>query len=665
MKVSIRWKIIGIVLLIIVLGLGSLATVSFLTIKSKTNERVIAQSEIIVNELSNTITTFLDGYEKSIVKMTSDQEVLNYYLHSTEYNDEADQAFREQLSNYLNIYDSVSSIYFADGNKIIIQPHFDEIFDLDVNSRAWYTEAIANPNEMIWSSPYIDASTGEYVISGSKAVVQGNKVFGVLGVDILLSDLTETISSMDLGYDGYPIILDTEGNAIVHPTAFGENLSSFDYVDTILKNDQEHNPLHTKIDDKDCVIIYQKIPHFDWTVGAIYNNEEINSTATSIQQMVLLFLLLILVVTFVALYFFISRMITPIYSLGSYMEKVADGDLSIHIDIHRKDEIGDLAQHFSKMLHHMKKLIGVVQHSSQKVEDRSHHLSALAEETSAASVDITKAVGEIAIGATKSSENADAVTISSGKLSDKINEMTEQSKALHEITYQANELNTEGHKRMNHLLETFEHYKNDLHHMSLAVSALEQKVVAIHSVMDSISEISSQTNLLALNASIEAARAGEHGKGFAVVAEEVRKLAEQSANATETVKETIQQLQHESLTVVKQLNEMQNTFIEQGTVVESTGDLFQNLSKLTYDMEETFKHVSDEIASIIKYKDRVLATIEEMAATSQSTAAACEEVSASSDEQLRAIHSVAKSSEELNQLSKELLETVSKFKVES
>ena len=57
------------------------------------------------------------------------------------FNDEADQAFREQLKRYLTIYDSASTIYFTDGNKIITEPHFDEIFDLDVNSRSWYTEA--------------------------------------------------------------------------------------------------------------------------------------------------------------------------------------------------------------------------------------------------------------------------------------------------------------------------------------------------------------------------------------------------------------------------------------------------------------------------------------------------------------------------------------------
>jgi methyl-accepting chemotaxis protein len=202
MKVSIRWKIIVVVLLIIMIGLGALSTASSILISSKTEETVIDQSENLVSELTNSISNFIDGYEKSILKITSDQDVKDYYHHSTTYNDEGDQVFRQQLKKYLDIYDSAANIYFTDGNKIITEPHFDEIFDLDVNSRAWYTEARKNPDEVLWSPPYVDAQSGEYAIAGSKAVKEGNEVIGVLGVDILLSSLTEEISKIDLGFEG-------------------------------------------------------------------------------------------------------------------------------------------------------------------------------------------------------------------------------------------------------------------------------------------------------------------------------------------------------------------------------------------------------------------------------------------------------------------------------
>ena len=107
---------------------------------------------------------------------------------------------------------------------------------------------------------------------------------------------------------------------------------------------------------------------------------------------------------------------------------------------------------------------------------------------------------------------------------------------------------------------SFHNWESNLISMSTLFSTLEVRVNAIGSVMETIMEISAQTNLLALNASIEAARAGEHGKGFAVVADEVRKLAEQSAKATEEVKQTITELQSESHTVGEQMEDTIKTF---------------------------------------------------------------------------------------------------------
>src|SRR5690606_28450645 len=124
--------------------------------------------------------------------------------------------------------------------------------------------------------------------------------------------------------------------------------------------------------------------------------------------------------------------------------------------------------------------------------------------------------------------------------------------------------------QMNELKQSFGSWEIEMRSMADVIDTLEEKVKEIGGVMETITDISSQTNLLALNASIEAARAGEHGKGFAVVAEEVRKLAEMSARATEEVKETVLQLQEESRLVTSQMDETIATFRDQESVVQET-----------------------------------------------------------------------------------------------
>ncbi|WP_404427487.1 methyl-accepting chemotaxis protein [Ureibacillus chungkukjangi] len=663
MKLSIKWRVLAIVLIIIVLGLGTLGTVSSLLITSKTEDNVIEQSKVVVNGLSDNISTFLSTYEKSILKLAASSDIQNFHLNSSTYNDEADQLYRFDLAEYLSIYDASSGIYFTDGEYTIIEPHFEGINDLDIKSRPWYTNAIQNPDQFVWSSPYLDSVTGEYAITGSLAVKDGNTVIGVLGVDILLAELTDMLSSTDLGYEGYPVVLDSNGVAIVHPSQMGEDLSTDRFVQAMQVDDKSINNIKSTINNEESVIVYKKVPDLNWTVSAVYQVDNLHGLAKDIQQVIALIAVAIIAVTFIVLYLFITSVLKPINKLGVLMEEVSQGDLSVNIKVKSQDEIGKLAEHFNSMLSNMKNIITVVQDSSNNVEQRSHHLSALAEETSAASIEVSNAVNDIAIGATTSSENADIVTETTGQLGERINDMKVQTASLHDITIETDKLNIMGHEKMNNLLGSFTHSKHELMNMADAINGLEIKVGAIDTVMNTISEISAQTNLLALNASIEAARAGEHGKGFAVVADEVRKLAEQSAKATEQVKTTIQELQSESQQVTNRMTEMQNTFQNQGLVVEDTSSLFTNLSTLIENMESTFKNVISQIEGIVIYKDQVVQTIEEMSLTAQSTAAACEEVSASSDEQLTAIQSVAEASEELNNLSTELAIAISKFKI--
>lgn len=151
--------------------------------------------------------------------------------------------------------------------------------------------------------------------------------------------------------------------------------------------------------------------------------------------------------------------------------------------------------------------------------------------------------------------------------------------------------------------------------------------------------------MLALNASIEAARAGEHGKGFAVVAEEVRKLAEQSAEATEDVKGTILTIQEESKKAVEQMLNTRANFASQLEAVEATKKVFQKLSAYVNEMDASIQPIHQEIQRTAVVKDHVLETMGSVAAASEQSAAASEEISASADEQLCAIRAVTDSSE--------------------
>ncbi|MCK6258650.1 methyl-accepting chemotaxis protein [Fictibacillus sp. KIGAM418] len=651
----------------------SLVTVSLFTYRQTSGEmqtNIEEQATGVTGHLKKTTEMYLTLYGDTIERYSNDSRVISY-LTTLEKNEKKglDQKWPlvdQDYQSFLNLNKNVAVLYVGAATKQFkTSPKIDLPPGFDPTSRPWYQNAVKQPGEILWTDPYVDASSGEYVVTVAKSVIQpgSGKVLGVVGLDLSLAGLSKMINETNVGYKGYPILLDGKGIALVHPSQPKKNLSKTGYVKKMLE--RKGGLAHFTSNSSKFDLFYQTVDKTHWKIGVVYDQKVLMAGAAK-QGKIMLFITLLSVIASLIVTYFLSRSIAkPISEMRNKMGLVAEGNLTIKMQEKGRDEIAQLTMHFNKMVGDIRGLISSVETSIFQVTDSASNLSAIAEETIATSDEVATAVTEIAAGAMKQAEDAEETNNRTLELAHHIQQLNSETDKMLGLSDRAFEANETGISKITLLDEKSEETSNVLESIGFVILGLSEKVQEIEEVVQTITDISNQTNLLALNASIEAARAGESGKGFAVVANEVRKLAEQSKNATERIRQTIEGIETETERVVKEMENTKNISVEQKESVKNTIEAFQLISNTVLQIVDSISGVRKEVEFVQSFKEEVVGSIQNIAAVAEQSAAASEQVSASTDEQVHALGSVAQSANELNAASSHLQDQIKHFNLES
>ena len=250
-------------------------------------------------------------------------------------------------------------------------------------------------------------------------------------------------------------------------------------------------------------------------------------------------------------------------------------------------------------------------------------------------------------------ESQTAQTMDIQNILEKVEEQAHRMNDLSQTTAQAVE---EGVDLVNALEEQAKVIASVNREASVSTNNLNDRIKEVDAITETILGISSQTNLLALNASIEAARAGEAGKGFAVVADEIRKLSEETKEATEQIGAIISKLTTEVGAATQSMTKSTDYAERQNEKILSTGDKLNSIQTNTQELNESVSHVTTSVEQVLTANTKIADSIANLSATSQEVAASSDNALSLSDHSMATLQDMNRNLEKIDQISQAMRE---------
>ena len=465
----------------------------------------------------------------------------------------------------------------------------------DPTARPWYKLPLAAAAPVI-TAPYVDAGRGQLVVTFAEPIrlPAGQPLQAVLAADIPLTAVVRQVLAIRPTPNSYAFLADRDGRLIAHSNAklamqplaaLGGNINAT----TLDQAATTGTP--ARLEERDILLHATAVPGTDWKLVLVLDQADAAQDLDALLRSSAIASLAAAAAAAMLLPLFISRMLRRLQQVRDALERIADGDgdMTHRLDETGRDELAAIARAFNRfagkisaVLHQIRSASEDVRLAAAEIAGGNNDLSARTE-VQAASLQQTAGAMQTLIGTVK--QNAD------------------NAAQADTLAHTASEVAARGGAVVSQVVDTMG-----------SINQSSRKIVDIIAVIDGIAF---QTNILALNAAVEAARAGDQGRGFAVVAAEVRALAQRSAAAAHEIKALIGDSVGKVDSGAKLVNEAGETMQDVVASVRRVARIMAEIKDASREQTAGLEQINSAIAQMDGLTQQNAALVEQAAAAAE------------------------------------------------
>lgn len=607
------------------------------------------------------VTTFLLFF----IMIVFISSVITKQIENISYNfaEEITEGRAGEIENWINIYKSDLRVYsdaeinkMGDDKEVITwlqentqlrNKDYDYMFFCDLEGtsfrdtglvgskgalteRDYYKAMVLDRKNEFVGEMVLSKTSGQYVVPIARpAVDEEDDIFGFYVGMLGFKQLSDKLKTFKVGETGYFFLVDAQGRFIAHPNddQFLKQANENAGVSELLKNRSIHN-ITSNIDGSEHHIFSTLIPTTGWTLFLSIEEEELHQSIKYVEKIttVFSFLFAIIIVIIVLIsYLGIFKRISKVTDLVDTLS-TGDADLTTQLVVKRRDEISLLIESVNRFIAKFRSIMTTVKQSEEELEGAGSTLSSEISSTTSTIEQMSNSISIANNQVQQQTENVESSASAIAEITRNIDSLenmiqgqaasvVQASAAVEEMIGNINSVDRSVVKMSSEFNSLETDTKNGIE-MNSTVNSLIQRIADQSSSMvdanSIIQNIAEQTNLLAMNAAIEAAHAGDAGKGFSVVADEIRKLAETSAEQSNKIGIELNNIQAGIKQVVDASLESEKSFQAVSTKIIFTGELVSQIKGAMEEQQSGSQQIMEALQAMNNSTSEVRGAAEEM-----------------------------------------------------